>query len=84
MEEKNYEVEYNNMTNITAVLSKDDYRTFTQKVDIASSKGVEIPHIVEYDTDIINDPLLNRIKKEIQWMNYDENFYPYELKLITT
>ena len=50
MEEKNYEVEYNNMTNITAVLSKDDYRTFTQKVDIASSKGVEIPHIVEYDT----------------------------------
>ena len=50
MEEKNYEVEYNNMTNITAVLSKDDYRTFTQMVDIASSKGVEIPHIVEYDT----------------------------------
>ena len=48
--EKIYEVESSNMTNITAVLSKDDYRTFTQKVDIASSKGVEIPHIVEYDT----------------------------------
>ena len=44
------EIEYNNMTNITAVLSSEDYRTFTQKVDIASSKGVEIPHIVEYDT----------------------------------
>jgi|TARA_B100001094_G_C18055105_1_gene732048 hypothetical protein len=47
---KNYEVKYENMTNITAVLSKDDFRTFTEKVDIASSKGVDIPHIVEYDT----------------------------------
>ena len=36
---KNYEVKYENMTNITAVLSKDDFRTFTEKVDI-----------VEYDT----------------------------------
>lgn len=38
---------------------------------------------VEYDTDKKNDPLLNRLKKELEWMNYDENFYPYELNLIT-
>ena len=58
------EIEYNNMTNITAVLSNEDYRTFTQKVDIASSKGVEIPHIVEYDTvlDTFEVTLLDRTK----------------------
>lgn len=58
------EIEYNNMTNITAVLSSEDYRTFTQKVDIASSKGVEIPHIVEYDTvlDTFEVTLLDRTK----------------------
>jgi len=31
-----------------AILSKDDYKTFTEKVDVASSKGVEVPHSVEY------------------------------------
>ena len=62
--EKIYEVESSNMTNITAVLSKGDYRTFTQKVDIASSKGVEIPHIVEYDTvlDTFEVTLLDKTK----------------------
>ena len=30
-----------------AILNKDDYREFTQRVDIAVSKGEEIPHIVE-------------------------------------
>ena len=58
------EIEYNNKTNITAVLSNEDYRTFTQKVDIASSKGVEIPHIVEYDTvlDTFEVTLLDKTK----------------------
>jgi len=58
------EIEYNNMTNITAVLSKDDYRIFTEKVDIASSKGVEIPHIVDYDTvlDTFEVTLLDKTK----------------------
>ena len=58
------EIEYNNMTNITAVLSNEDYRTFPQKVDIASSKGVEIPHIVEYDTvlDTFEVTLLDKTK----------------------
>tara|TARA_B100000902_G_scaffold386151_1_gene428421 strand:- start:895 stop:1077 length:183 start_codon:yes stop_codon:yes gene_type:complete len=31
-----------------ALLSKEDYETFTEKVDIASSKGVSIPYSVEY------------------------------------
>jgi|TARA_B100001093_G_C26742585_1_gene977363 hypothetical protein len=30
-----------------AILNKDDYREFTQRVDIAVSKGQEVPHIVE-------------------------------------
>ena len=30
-----------------AILNKDDYREFTQRVDIAVSKGEEAPHIVE-------------------------------------
>tara|TARA_A200000159_G_scaffold96760_1_gene89786 strand:+ start:1549 stop:1749 length:201 start_codon:yes stop_codon:yes gene_type:complete len=30
-----------------AILNKDDYREFTQRVDIAVSKGEEVPHIVE-------------------------------------
>jgi hypothetical protein len=62
--EKDIWIKPSNMTNITAVLSKDDYRTFTQKVDIASSKGVDIPHIVEYDTvlDTYEVTLLDRTK----------------------
>jgi len=31
-----------------AILSKDDYQTFLEKVDVASSKGVKVPHSVEY------------------------------------
>jgi len=31
-----------------AILSKDDYKTFTEKVDVASTKGVKVPHSVEY------------------------------------
>jgi hypothetical protein len=30
-----------------AILNKDDYREFTQRVDIAVSKGQEVHHIVE-------------------------------------
>ena len=30
-----------------AILNKDDYREFTQRVDLAVSKGQEVPHIVE-------------------------------------
>ena len=31
----------------TALLDKNDYREFTQRVDIAVSKGQEVPHVVE-------------------------------------
>ena len=31
-----------------AILSKDDYQTFLEKVDVASTKGVKVPHSVEY------------------------------------
>lgn len=30
-----------------AILNKNDYREFTQRVDVAVSKGQEVPHIVE-------------------------------------
>ena len=30
-----------------AILSKEDYREFTQRVDIASTKGINVPHLVE-------------------------------------
>ena len=29
------------------ILNEADYREFTQRVDIASSKGVDVPHMVE-------------------------------------
>ena len=32
---------------MNAILNKDDYREFTQRVDLAVSKGQEVPHIVE-------------------------------------
>ena len=31
----------------TALLDRDEYREFTQRVDYAVSKGHEIPHIVD-------------------------------------
>tara|TARA_B110000008_G_C16778079_1_gene487416 strand:- start:95 stop:268 length:174 start_codon:yes stop_codon:yes gene_type:complete len=30
-----------------AILNKDDYREFTQRVELAVSKGQEVPHIVD-------------------------------------
>ena len=32
---------------MNAILNKDDYREFTQRVALAVSKGQEVPHIVE-------------------------------------
>ena len=32
-----------------ATLSRDDYRTFTQKVQVLESKGYDLPHMVEHD-----------------------------------
>ena len=32
---------------MNAILNKDYYREFTQRVDLAVSKGQEVPHIVE-------------------------------------
>ena len=32
-------------SNMEAILNKDDYREFTQRVDIAVSKGQEVPHV---------------------------------------
>ena len=31
-----------------AVLNRDDYRTFIQKVQVLESKGYDLPHIVEH------------------------------------
>ena len=31
-----------------AILSKEDYNTFTEKVDVASLKGVSVPYSVEF------------------------------------
>ena len=31
-----------------AILSKEDYSTFTEKVDVASLKGVSVPYSVEF------------------------------------
>ena len=32
-----------------ATLSRDDYRTFTQKVQVLESKGYDLPHMVEHN-----------------------------------
>ena len=29
-----------------AILNKDEYRVFTERVDLACSKGAEVPHVV--------------------------------------
>ena len=34
-------------TNLEAIVDADDYRIFNDKIGIAQSKGVEIPHLVE-------------------------------------
>tara|TARA_B100001057_G_C22602799_1_gene853465 strand:+ start:123 stop:302 length:180 start_codon:yes stop_codon:yes gene_type:complete len=31
-----------------ATLNRDDYRTFTQKVQVLESKGYDLPHMVEH------------------------------------
>lgn len=31
-----------------AILNRDDYRTFTQKVQVLESKGYDLPHMVEH------------------------------------
>ena len=31
-----------------ATLSRDDYRTFTQKVQVLESKGYDLPHMLEH------------------------------------
>ena len=44
-----------------AILSKDDYREFTQRVDIATSKGVSVPHLVEMIGDKFKVTLLEKV-----------------------
>ena len=34
-------------TNLEAIVDENDFRIFNDKVTIAQSKGVEIPHLVE-------------------------------------
>ena len=34
-------------TNLEAIVDENDFRIFNDKVTIAHSKGVEIPHLVE-------------------------------------
>ena len=60
----NMHVEYNNMTNITEILSRDEYDTFTRKVDDSTINGIFIPHIVEHDTvlDTYEVTLLDKTK----------------------
>ena len=48
-----------------AILNKDDYREFTQRVDIASSKGVEVPHLVETIGDKYKITLLEKVDLEL-------------------
>ena len=48
-----------------AILNKDDYREFTQRVDIASSKGVEVPHIVETVGDKFKVTLLEKVDLDL-------------------
>ena len=31
-----------------AILNRDDYRTFNEKVQVLESKGYDLPHMVEY------------------------------------
>ena len=48
-----------------AILNKDDYREFTQRVDIARSKGVEVPHIVETVGDKFKVTLLEKVDLDL-------------------
>ena len=36
------------MKAMKATLSRDDYRTFTEKVQVLESKGYDLPHMVEH------------------------------------
>ena len=44
-----------------AILSKEDYREFTQRVDIASTKGINVPHLVEKVGEKFKITLLEKI-----------------------
>tara|TARA_B100000927_G_scaffold177248_1_gene142767 strand:+ start:187 stop:360 length:174 start_codon:yes stop_codon:yes gene_type:complete len=44
-----------------AILNKDDYREFSQRVAIADSKGVSVNHIVETIGDKYKITLLDKI-----------------------
>ena len=48
-----------------AILSKDDYREFTQRVDIATSKGVSVPHLVEMIGDKFKVTLLEKVDLDL-------------------
>ena len=48
-----------------AILNKDDYREFTQRVDIASSKGVKVPHIVETIGEKFKVTLLEKVDLDL-------------------
>lgn len=35
--------------NMKAILNETEYKEFTEKVDICSAKGTEVPHVVTHD-----------------------------------
>jgi len=35
--------------NMKAILNEKEYKEFTQKVDICSTKGTEVPHVVTHN-----------------------------------
>tara|TARA_B100001057_G_scaffold488659_1_gene573456 strand:+ start:1254 stop:1430 length:177 start_codon:yes stop_codon:yes gene_type:complete len=47
------------------ILNEADYREFTQRVDIASSKGVDVPHMVETIGDKFKITLLEKIDVDL-------------------
>ena len=50
---------------MNAILNKDDYREFTQRVDLAVSKGQEVPHIVETVGDKFKVTLLEKVDLDL-------------------
>ena len=47
------------------ILNEADYREFTQRVDIVSSKGVDVPHMVETIGDKFKITLLEKIDVDL-------------------
>ncbi len=45
------------------ILNKDEYREFTQRVDFAALKGVDIPHLVTKVGDEFKITLLEKYSK---------------------